>query len=530
MKYFKPIIILALIVYPIYNQAQSEIKFTEKAKVRWGTPFKSKGFILDEIIGNNGKETFITSSRRKGKLIVNYEYGISIIDSNMNIKKSASFVVDKKEYINDVRYLDNKIILFSSAFDRKNMTTYFYYTEYDENLMKKSKKTLFKVQVNKKRFQPSLGIEVSENESKILLYVDLPYEKDAAQRLSLKVFDSKMRPIWEQNKIELPYKDKLFELLNYTISNKGDVYTLGKRYKDDKKKWKIDAEPPIHHIISYSNKGTKVKDFELELTNKYINEISFIVDQNENLITFGLYGTENNSGIKGVFYMSIDGESKKIIKSSFKEFTEDFITQGWSEREVKKAKKKEEKKGKEPQMYKYDLRHVIVDENGGITILAEQYYVYVVSHTSTDSNGNTHTTYTYHYHYNDIIAIRINKNGEIEWTTKIEKSQHSINDGGRLSSFAVKVKNDKIYLIYNENSRDFFEDEDKKTKKKNKRTYFTLLVTLDSKGEYLKEILLNNKEEDSYTVPKLCDDINEKEFLIYNMSRKEQKFGSMTIK
>jgi len=392
------------------------------------------------------------------------------------------------------------------------------------------KKTLFEVLVDKKRIQPSLGIEICENKSKILLYVGLPYDKDAAQKFSLKVFDSKMKPIWEQNKIELPYKDNLFELLNYTISNKGDVYILGKRYKDDKKKWKIDAEPPIHHIISYSNKGTKVKDFELELTNKYINEISFLVDQNDNLISFGFYGAENNSGIKGVFYMSINGESKKIMKSSFKEFTEDFIIQGWSERAVKKAKKKEEKKGKEPQMYKYDLRNVIIDQNGGITVLAEQYYVHVVSHTYTDSNGNTHTTYTYHYHYNDIIAISINIEGNIEWTTKIEKSQHSVNDGGRVSSFAVKVENNNIYLIYNERSRDFFEDEDKKPKGKDKKVYLTLLVTLDPKGEYTKEILLNNKEENSYTVSKLCGDINEKEFLIYNMSKKEQKFGSMTIK
>jgi len=137
MKYFKPIIILALIVYPIYNQAQSEIKFTEKAKVRWGTSFKSKGFILDEIIGNNGKETFITSKKRKSKLTLNYDYGMSIIGSDMNLKKSATFDVDKNEYMVDVRYLDHKILVFSSAFDRKNMTTYFYYTEYDENLMKK---------------------------------------------------------------------------------------------------------------------------------------------------------------------------------------------------------------------------------------------------------------------------------------------------------------------------------------------------------------------------------------------------------
>ena len=71
---------------------------------------------------------------------------------------------------------------------------------------------------------------------------------------------------------------------------------------------------------------------------------------------------------------------------------------------------------------------------------------------------------------------------------------------------------------------------DSEMKGKDKKSYLTLLVSIDNKGEYEKEILLNNSIDKVYTVPKLCEQISENKMLIYSMSRKGQKFGTMTLK
>jgi hypothetical protein len=219
------------------------------------------------------------------------------------------------------------------------------------------------------------------------------------------------------------------------------------------------------------------------------------------------------------------------MKESYKEFDESFITAGWSDREVNKAKKKKIKKDKAIEMYDYDLKDFVLRADGGVVLLAEQFYIRVVTTTSTDANGNTTTKTTYHYYYNDVIVINISPEGNIEWTTKVEKYQHSKNDDGRLSSFALQVRGDMMYLVYNERAKQYFDKEERSGMKgKDKRSYLTLLVTLNADGEYEKEILLNNSVDKVYTVPKLCEQISESEMLIYSTSRKAQKFGKMKIK
>ena len=98
------------------------------------------------------------------------------------------------------------------------------------------------------------------------------------------------------------------------------------------------------------------------------------------------------------------------------------------------------------------------------------------------------------------------------------------------TSFALQVKDDMMYLVYNESAKQYFDKEERSEMKgKDKRSYLTLLVSIDNKGEYEKEILLNNSVDKVYTVPKLCEQISKNKMLIYSYSKKGQKFGTMTV-
>ena len=81
-----------------------------------------------------------------------------------------------------------------------------------------------------------------------------------------------------------------------------------------------------------------------------------------------------------------------------------------------------------------------------------------------------------------------------------------------------------MYLVYNESAKQYFDKEERsEMKRKDKRSYLTLLVSIDNKGEYEKEILLNNSVDKVYTVPKLCEQISKNKMLIYSYSKKGQK-------
>lgn len=519
------ILTMLLGVFSLF-QAQTQIKETDKADVEWGPTLKlDKKSQFQEVLSHDKSGYYVYKSGKKGK-------SIEKLNSKMAFENSMALPLTyqkKKMSMEGLVYFNDKIVMLSSFDNRKVKTNYLFYQVIDPSSLTVDGgiKNVGEIGYVKRRFKGAFGFEMSPEKSKMLLFFQKPYVKNAPEQYGFKVLDEKLAELWDQE-VELPYREQFFTVSDYEVSENGDVFVLGKEYEEDKTT--IKGVPNYkYHIIGYFNKGRKVVDYEVSLKGKFIKDLNFEVNDDGNIICSGFYSENGGSGIKGAFFVSIDGTTRKIKKESYKEFDEKFITQGWSDKAVNKAKKKEVKKKKAIEMYNYDLRDFIVREDGGVVLLAEQYYMYVTSHTST-VNGRTTTTYTYHYVYNDIIVINISPEGDIEWTTKIDKHQHSTNDYGRLSSFALQVKGDMMYLVYNERAKQYFDKEEQSGMKgKDKRSYLTLLVSLDAKGEYEKEILLNNSVDKVTTVPKLCDQISEDEMLIYSASRKGQKFGIMTL-
>ena len=249
------------------------------------------------------------------------------------------------------------------------------------------------------------------------------------------------------------------------------------------------------------------------------------------LVCAGFYSINGRNSIKGTFYMTIDLNTQAVLKSTFKEIPEDFITQDWTEKQLNKAKKKESKKGKKIEAYEFALRDFVLKDGGGARLLAEQYYVHVVTTTTTDANGNTTTRTTYHYYYNYVYIIYSAADGSINWLSKVDKYQHSINDGGYRSSYSLHVKEDKMYLMYNLRAKDYYEKEERtEMSRKDKKAYLTFISEVDNKGNIVDEILINHSEEETYVIPKFCEQITSNKNLIYTGKGKTQQIGIATFK
>ena len=512
-----------------FSQARTQIEMTDKAKLNWGSVIKiDKKKRFQDVLAHDKTGSYILTTGKKGK-------SIDKLNNNMMLENSMTLplVYQKKQMdLEALVYYNEKFIMLSSFNNRKLKKNYLFYQIINpSNLtLDGSIKNIGEIAYEKRRFQGDFGFDISADSSNMLLFFEMPYEKNTAEKYSFKVLDSKLDEIWSQE-VELPYKEQFFTVKDSEVSSKGDVFVLGKEYNEDKNSKKMKDLPNYkYHILGYYNKGEKIVDYEVSLHDKFIKDVTFDINSSGDIICSGFYSESYGSGIKGAFFLSIDGISRKVKKESYKEFDEAFITEGWSDRAINKAKKKKVKKDKSIEMYNYDLRDFILRKDGGVVLLAEQYFVRVVTTTTTDANGNTSTKTTYHYYYNDVIVININLDGDIEWTTKIEKYQHSVNDGGRLSSFALQVKDNRMYLVYNESAKQYFDKEERsEMKRKDKRSYLTLLVSIDNNGDYDKEILLNNSVDKVYTVPKLCEQISKNEMLIYSYSKKGQKFGTMIL-
>ena len=165
-------------------------------------------------------------------------------------------------------------------------------------------------------------------------------------------------------------------------------------------------------------------------------------------------------------------------------------------------------------------------DDGGMVMVAEQYRSYTVcTQTRYGQSCNTH------YIYNDIIAVNIDPQGNIEWAAKIPKRQHTVNDGGYFSSYAMHVKGDKIYFLFNDNGENLFIKPGEKYKQFELKGDDALvtLATVESDGHVVREAMFNQERKGAIFKPSECRSLPDDRMFIYATRRSEYRFGIITF-
>ncbi len=520
----------SFLIFIMFSCINSYAQKSQKVDVLWGKEYKdSKKATLGDIIGYDESGFYTVNFAIKGK------YGLVLehFDTEMNRTKTASLELKQSEtskYGQFLRsmYLNDRLYLFSAYGDKWAGHNSLYVQEVDKSSLQfkgKAKKVAsLNLEGVKRRNSGGFNFDLSEDSSKVLIYYLMPFEKKGKEKIGFKVLGADFNELWEKE-VELPYADELFEINNYQVSNQGDVYVLAKLMKEkkDRDKKKVNYS---HKILAYSSVDKNEKEFTVEVGERFLQEMRIIINTDNDIICAGFYSETYNSGIKGSFFLKIDGDTKQILTENFKEFSFDFITQNMRVKDKLKAKKKEAK-GKNIGLAEYDIRDIILREDGGAVLVAEQFFI--TQSTYTDANGNTRTTY--YYHYNDIIVVNINAEGQIEWTEKIAKRQTTGNDGGFYSSYALSVTNDKLYFIFNDNGRNLLYNGTGKVEgyKRGKDAVVTM-VDIDSDGRQNREALYITVDVKVYTRPKVCEQISDKEMIIFGQRKKIRRFGKITFK
>ncbi|MBI1768550.1 MAG: hypothetical protein HYR67_09265 [Bacteroidetes bacterium] len=519
----KTISSLVALFFSSYVQCQN-LNFT----VKWGQEIEaSRKSSLSDIVGFDATGIYAIKSRLHG-LVGNKSYTLDHFDNNFAPTKTFDLDIEEDGNECDVSsllHLKNKLYIFYSYLKKKEKKNVLFVDEIDKNTLqpKKEKRKIGEIDYsgNSNRNSGGFSIRVSRDSSKVLAFYSLPYEKGEPEAFGFNVLDSNLKSIWEKN-VTIPYKDGLFDIQSTRVDNDGNVYMLGLLFKD-KRKTKRGGEPNYtYEAFAYSNKGNNVKQYTLSLDDRFITDMQIEI-LNNNLVCAGFYSAKGTYSIRGTYFLAVDLATKAIKTKSFKEFDIDFITQSMSEREARRAKRREEK-GKEQELYEYDLDKLLIGKDGSAMLIGEQYYVKVVS----SYNGRV-TTYTYHYYYNDIIAVKIDPSGQIQWAEKIAKSQHTVNDDGFYSSYALSIVNGKVCLIFNDNPENL--DYDGKGRPENTKTKksVVVIVSLDKNGKQTKQPIFSTVDVDVIVRPKVCEQISNRNVILFGQRGRTQQFAKLSF-
>jgi len=496
-----------------------------KFSVKWGPQLKgtNSGSISD-LIGMDD-DFYYFGARLKNDLTIekldkNLDNPVNFIFEEKNRETKERFSLFERVYFAD------RLYVFKTNIDKDTKTTTLLAEEVNKKTMTSvgSDKKIAAIQYEKRREKGDFSIYTSANDSYLMVIEEIPVEKDENEKFNVIMFDNALNITWKKN-IQLPYQNTLFRTNKFMVDDNGNFYVLGILYRD-KDSWVKKEVNYTHHIIVFNDQGNSTIDYEVKLKDKFIADITFRINKDGDITCAGFYSNLGKGGINGAFFLTLDPISKQVKASNFKEFDMDFMTEYMTEKEEKKAKKNEEK-GKEMELGSYHLRSLIKRSDGGAILVAEQIYIY----TYTYPCGNNMTCSATIYNYNDIIVVNIDAEGKIEWSKKVPKRQRSKNDGGSYSSFALMVTDDFIGFIYNDH-RDNLEIETTRNLKNfnlGDRNGIVTIARINNQGKLTRETLFDNKEVEVVIQPRVCEQVDDNNLMIFGQKRKYDQFGIVSF-
>jgi len=310
-----------------------------------------------------------------------------------------------------------------------------------------------------------------------------------------------------------------------TISN-----ILGRLFKGDRGMFSRDRPEEFDYfVISYPKEGGESKKVKFDLGNgKFITDMTMYVMKGGDLVCSGLFSEKGTYSVKGTFYFRKKHKTGEIYSLNTKEFDFDFRSELLSNRGKKKTKKAEKKndKRKEAELFQYSLKDFVRRSDGGAVLVAEQFYVRTTTSQTPGINGINDQRIDYHYTYGDIIVVNINPDGSIAWANHIPKRQVTTNDNGYFSSYSFAVKGGAIYIMFNDNPKNFGQKlTGSKIPRFNGRRSEAALVVIKSDGSQKKYKMFNNKELGTLMRPKVYKQVGNDELIICTEWRRNIKLG-----
>jgi hypothetical protein len=506
------------------TQAQSH-------EVEWGEMQRVNGRLIYFLPTEKGE--FYALRWAGGRVLGSYQVSRHQDLELVNKGKIKTYANRSIATFEGARVIDNKFVVFLS--DKSEAKNRLYMQVYSKELVVENDPVeLASYSLEKGGQRGWFDIKQSSNGKYFGVVWQIPGKRNSRHTYGFKIFDSNLELV-NDGEYPLPFEAKLSTIHKHHISNNGEYFLAVTEYDEPEKKryFKNKFDYKALHIFHIAEDG--LQDFVLDFDGKRVDAMAMSSDENGIFTITGIYGEREERAVAGIFHQRLDLNTNTIVQEGFEEFEAEFVTQGWTDQEKKRADRREENGRGEPQLYNYIMRDATIMEDGSIVGTMEQYYIQV---RTTSAGAGGQTTQTYYYYYNDIIAYKINPEGDFDWIEKVRKYQVSANDGGPYSSYESFIDDGKIYFVFNDNIKNYspegrFLDEEKMyTANYGKRKNVVAIASIALEtGEVSRETFFDRANVEALSVPKMFDvDYKNGEMLIYAIWGKKEKIGVIKFK
>ncbi len=336
---------------------------------------------------------------------------LSLIKYDSNFEKSWSEDIIRQNGRKNVDFmtvLGKNILVFISEFFPKDKIIKTYYYRYDLRGQVLEEESLLSIYPNQKEQKVDLQYVLSPDKKRLLCYKNLQNRKEAEKVLYYLFSESGISI--GNGELQLKYPDNRFRITNIRLSNEGNIFILG---QFSKRGWAFDSESYSYLAYRYDTRYNQGEEFQIDLDDRVITDLTFRVDRDENIFLAGFYSNRGADQMAGTFLQKISKEGI-VLTDATAPFTPYFLQNYLSQGQINRGKELRD-------FYIRPGDGIILRSDGGVLLIAEKFYI-------------TYQTYRDRfnvlvdreiYHYDDVILTSISASGQIEWQSVVPKRQVS---------------------------------------------------------------------------------------------------------
>lgn len=231
-------------------------------------------------------------------------------------------------------------------------------------------------------------------------------------------------------KFEYDFSDEIEEK-NYAFENVAisrdlqTVYIVGKAYFK-KRRFQVDERKFQYELVKVSQNGSRTQSFVDP--GKYPEALYPIMFDNR-LVCAGFYADRKDNRYNGIAYFDVDPTTLEVNARKYNPFSQQFM---------------EDKFGREGDK---DIKNLVfkgveVTPEKDIFFNAEEYFVT----SGLEVTGAGQRVKIERYHYNDIVSVKLDAKGAMEWARNINKTEVTQGDGA-YASYSSYCKDGKTYFF-----------------------------------------------------------------------------------
>lgn len=369
-----------------------------------------------------------------------------VFNESLGRIKNTVIETDKDEdYCGELTF--NNIIKIFTIFSPSKKERVIYCHEFNINDGSHKRTKLFKTDVEKNQriFSGSnkreTGFSMSPNGKYFVVSTD--DIKKHSNSYTVRVYNSETLSL-EFKQAFQENTEKFYEANDLSVDDDANIYALGKLFlegRSEKKGGKANYDFVLNKISESGNQVIKI-DFSKD---EHISSL-IISNVNNKIRLIGFYSDQKAGRIKGTLIFDVATDAMTITKQNAFRLPEAVYKDLYTE---SKAKKKKEKAA---ELSSYYVDYVIEDDNGNTYLLAEEFFITTVYVSNGMGGGYVQTV----YHYNNVLVIKINADGQLEWGRSVFKRATA-------PSYSAFLKDGQLHVILN-SGKNLNEKEDGRVK------------------------------------------------------------------